>query len=69
VLLVCLQEHLGLSDVTAVGVGCPGVVHDSSIVHTGGALNWGVVPLRQLFEDKLGKAVGEGHAERRWCWG
>ncbi|KAJ8566835.1 hypothetical protein ON010_g6286 [Phytophthora cinnamomi] len=52
------QTHLGLGDLEAVGVGCPGVLEAGGVIHAAANFpSWSDVPLQQLFTDTLGRPV------------
>ncbi|KAG6609886.1 putative glucokinase [Phytophthora cinnamomi] len=55
---VLKTTHLGLGDLEAVGVGCPGVLEAGGVIHAAANFpSWSDVPLQQLFTDTLGRPV------------
>ncbi|KAE9114219.1 hypothetical protein PF010_g9789 [Phytophthora fragariae] len=55
---VLKTTHLGLGDLEAVGVGCPGVLEAGGVIHAAANFpSWLDVPLQQLFTDTLGRPV------------
>ncbi|EEY65839.1 glucokinase, putative [Phytophthora infestans T30-4] len=50
--------RLGLGDLEAVGVGCPGVLEAGGVIHAAANFpSWLDVPLQQLFTNTLGRPV------------
>ncbi|OWZ24853.1 Glucokinase [Phytophthora megakarya] len=57
-LQVLTTTHLGLGDLEAVGVGCPGVLLPGGVIRAAANFpSWLDVPLQQLFTDTLGRPV------------
>ncbi|POM61329.1 GlucoKinase, partial [Phytophthora palmivora] len=55
---VLTMTHLGLGDLEAVGVGCPGVLEAGGVIRAAANFpSWMDVPLQQLFTDTLGRPV------------
>ncbi|POM61448.1 Glucokinase, partial [Phytophthora palmivora] len=55
---VLTMAHLGLGDLEAVGVGCPGVLEAGGVIRAAANFpSWMDVPLQQLFTDTLGRPV------------
>ncbi|KAK1948246.1 Glucokinase [Phytophthora citrophthora] len=56
--VVDLATRLGLGDLEAVGVGCPGVLEAGGIIRAAANFpSWMDVPLQQLFSETLGRPV------------
>ncbi|CAH0477348.1 unnamed protein product [Peronospora belbahrii] len=55
---VLKTTRLGLKDLDAVGVGCPGVLKPGGIIHAAASFpSWKNIPLQQLLTDTLDKPV------------
>ena len=56
------QEGLGWTDITGIGIGCPGTVNPrSGIVEYSNNLNWREFPMRDYLQSRTGRPVRMGN--------
>ncbi len=56
------QKNLSWSDITGVGIGCPGTVNSNTgIVEYSNNLGWRTFPMRDYLQSRIGKPVRIGN--------